>query len=262
MVRILPVHPTRFIITSIVFSGASGSLGATYNFSDHFSLKANISRGFRAPNIAEISANGPHPGTNIYQIGNGDFKPEFSLQEDIGIAFNTKYVAFNLSLFNNTITNYIFNQRLLNAAGQDSVIVANNQTYKFQQGKANLYGGELSIDLHPVKALHFENSISVVYGVNKDIPQALKSDSNKYVPFIPPLHGVSELRYDFENKLHRVVNGFVKVQLAYYAKQDRVYLTDNTETATPGYTLVNVGAGTGVTNVKGKTIFSYFGDGK
>ncbi|MBV9986120.1 MAG: TonB-dependent receptor, partial [Chitinophagaceae bacterium] len=49
------------------FSGFTGSLGATYNFSDAFSMKANISRGFRAPNISEISANGVHPGTNIYQ---------------------------------------------------------------------------------------------------------------------------------------------------------------------------------------------------
>jgi iron complex outermembrane receptor protein len=237
------------------FSGASGSIGATYNFSDNFSVKANISRGFRAPNIAEISANGPHPGTNIYQIGNGEFKPEFSLQEDIGMAFNTKHVGMNLSVFNNTISNYIFNQRLLNASGTDSVIVPNNQTYKFQQGRANLFGGELSIDIHPVKPLHFENSLSVVYGVNKDIAASLKSDSNKYVPFIPPLHGVSEIRYDFDSKQHHIANGFVKAQLAYYASQDRVYLTDNTETATPGYALFNAGIGAGITNSKGKTLF-------
>src|SRR5258706_11778117 len=62
------------------FSGVSGSFGATYNFTEHFLIKANLARGFRAPNIAEISANGVHPGTNIYQVGNPDFKPEFSLQ--------------------------------------------------------------------------------------------------------------------------------------------------------------------------------------
>ena len=55
------------------FSGLSGSLGATYNFSEHFSVKANLARGFRAPNISEISANGVHPGTGIYQLGNPDF---------------------------------------------------------------------------------------------------------------------------------------------------------------------------------------------
>jgi iron complex outermembrane recepter protein len=243
---------------SKTFSGFSGSLGATYNFTEKLSVKANISRGYRSPNIAEISSNGVHPGTNIYQIGNQDFKPEFSLQEDIGFSFSSKYCVINFSIFNNSITNYIFNRRLLNAAGSDSVIVAPNQTYQFQQGKAQLYGGELSFDVHPVKALHFENSLSAVYGLNKDVPAKLQSDSNKYLPSIPPLHGLSELRYDFASATHHIVNGFVKIQLAYYARQNRVYLTDNTETPTPGYALFNAGAGAGFTNRKNKTIFNLY----
>jgi len=243
---------------SHVFSGFSGSIGATYNFTEKLSLKANISRGYRAPNISEISSNGVHPGTNIYQIGNSTFKPEFSLQEDIGFAFTSKYAVINLSVFNNKITNYIFSQRLLNNQGTDSVIVHGNQTYEFQQGKVDLYGGELSIDIHPVKPLHFENNISAVYGRNKGIDPKQRSDSNKYVAFIPPLHGISELKYDFDFKSAHIVNGFVKVQLAYYAKQNRVYLTDNTETTTPGYTLWNAGIGTGFTNKKNKTIFNIY----
>lgn len=240
------------------FSGFSGSIGATYNFTEKFSIKANLARGFRAPNIAEISSNGVHPGTNLYQIGNTDFKPEFNLQEDIGLEYSSKYAVIELSFFNNSISNYIFNQRLLGADGNDSVLVPGNQTYKFQQGKAELYGGEVSIDIHPIKQLHFENSLSVVYGINKDIDPKLKSDSNKYVPFIPPLHGISELRFDFDAKSAHIVNAFVKVQLAYYAKQDRVYLTDNTETPTPGYTLFNAGVGAGLSNKKGKTIFNLY----
>ncbi len=247
---------------SHTFTGWSGSLGATYNFTEKFAVKANVSRGFRAPNISEISSNGVHPGTNIYQIGNPDFKSEFSVQEDIGFTYSSKYAVVSLSLFNNEISNYIFNQRLLNAAGTDSVIVSGNQTYKFQQGKANLYGGEFSLDIHPVKPLHFENSVSVVYGRNKGVDPKLQSDSNKYVPFIPPMHGTSELRYDFEAKQSHIVNGFVKVQVAWYAAQNRVYLTDNTETPTPGYTLFNAGIGAGFANKKGQTLFnlSFFGN--
>ncbi|MFI5155712.1 MAG: TonB-dependent receptor [Chitinophagales bacterium] len=240
------------------FGGFSGSLGGTYNFSEKLSVKANISRGYRAPNISEISSNGVHPGTNIYQIGNPDFVPEFSLQEDIGFVYSSKIFVVNLSLFNNIISNYIFNQRLLAADGGDSVLVPGNQTYKYQQGKAQLYGGELSIDFHPVRALHFENSISAVYGRNIYANPKQENDSNKYVPFIPPLHGISELRYDFDNKPWHLINGFVKVQLAYYFTQDRVYLTDNTETRTPGYVLLNAGAGAGITNKKGKVIFNLY----
>jgi iron complex outermembrane receptor protein len=246
-------HP--FADYSHTFSGASGSIGGTYNFTDKFAIKANIAQGYRAPNIAEISANGVHPGTNIYQIGNPDFKPEFSLQEDIGFTYAANRMVINFSAFANTISNYIFNQRLSSYAGGDSVIVAGNQTYKFQQGKALLYGGELNVDFHPIKALHFENSISAVYALNKGVSI---SDSSKYLPFIPPVHGVSELRYDIECKEHHLTNGFVKLQLAYYAKQDRVYLTDNTETATAGYALFNAGIGTGITDKTGKTLLNIY----
>jgi len=247
---------------SHTFSGWSGSLGATYNFTEKLAVKANISRGFRAPNISEISSNGVHPGTNIYQIGNEGFKPEFSVQEDIGFSFTSKYAVISLSLFNNNISNYIFNQRLLDVSGADSVIVPGNQTYKFQQGEAQLYGGEFSLDIHPVRPLHFENSISAVYGRNKGVDNKLASDSNKYVPFIPPVHGISELRYDFDAKASHIANGFIKVQAAWYASQNRVYLADNTETPTPGYTLFNVGIGAGFTNKKGQTLFnlSIFGN--
>lgn len=238
------------------FSGLSGSIGATYNFSHQFSAKVNISRGFRAPNISEISANGVHPGTNIYQIGNDAFKPEFSFQQDIGFTYTSKYFIATLSIFNNRINHYIFNQRLLNYAGEDSVIVPGNQTYKFQQGEVNLYGGELLVDFHPFKALHFENSLSIIYGRNKNMISQPISDSNKYVPFIPPLHGVSELRYDFSSTKGIMKNSFIKLQLAYYASQKRVYLTDNTETPTSGYTLLNAGIGTGFISKKGKTIFN------
>jgi iron complex outermembrane receptor protein len=240
------------------YTGLSGSIGATYNVSEQLAFKANLSRGFRAPNIAEISANGVHPGTNIYQIGSAGFSPEFSVQEDIGFIYASKYAVINFSIFNNDINNYIYNQKLVTATGADSIIVAGNQTFKFQQGKAHLYGGELNIDIHPIKPLHFENSLSVVYGKNKGSSGKPISDSAKYLPFIPPFHGLSELRFDFDCKSSHIVNGFIKAQLVYFAKQDRAYLSDNTETSTPGYALFNMGVGAGFTNKKGKTICNLY----
>ncbi|MES2004564.1 MAG: TonB-dependent receptor [Bacteroidota bacterium] len=238
------------------FSGVSGSLGATYNFTDKLSVKANIARGFRSPNISEISANGVHPGTNIYQIGNDNFKPEFNLQEDIGFVFSSKYAVIQLNLFNNFITNYIFNQKLLGVNGQDSVMVAGNETFKFQSGRANLYGGELNIDLHPVKTLHFENSFSVVFGNNKGLAGTKIPDDQKYLPFIPPFHGVSELRLDFASTT--IKHGFIKAQVEYYGAQNRAFIAYNTETPTAGYTLFNAGVGGSFVNKEGKTIVSVY----
>ncbi len=242
------------------FSGVSGSAGLSYRFSDAFSMKANIGRGFRAPNISEISSNGVHPGTNAYQIGNVAFKPEFNLQEDLGATFNSKHITINAEIFNNDIKNYIYNQKLLGSNGEDSIIVPGNQTFKFQSAKANLYGGELSIDIHPhpLDWLHFENSLSVVYGVNKGIPGQTKlSDSAKYLPFIPPLHTFSELKANLKKIGNHFTDAFVKIQMEYYAKQNRAYLENDTETPTAGYTLFNAGIGTNLINKKGNTIMTF-----
>jgi len=86
----------------------------------------------------------------------------------------------------------------------------------------------------------------------------LKTDSNRYLPFIPPVHGLSELRLDWDSRVHHLVNGFIKVQLAWYASQNRAYLADNTESATSGYALFNAGVGAGITNRKGRTICNVF----
>jgi iron complex outermembrane receptor protein len=244
------------------FTGWSGSLGATYNFSEQLAVKANIARGFRAPNIAEISANGVHPGTNIYQLGNPDFKPEFSLQEDLGFVYSSRYVVASLDLFNNFISNYIYNQKLQRTDGSDSMDITGKNTYfQFVASRARLYGGEVSVDFHPIKALHFENSLSIVYGSNKGVKGKALNDSARYLPFIPPTHGISELRYEFGSRTSHLVHAFVKVQMEYYAAQNRAFLAYNTETATAGYTLFNAGVGGGFTNKKGRTIVNVYLNG-
>ncbi len=238
------------------FSGISASLGATYNITTRLNIKANIARGFRAPNISEISANGVHPGTLIYQIGNTAFKPEFSLQEDFGISYRWDHISGDLELYNNNISNYIFNQKLLSKSGQDSVLVKGNQTFKFQQSEAQLYGGEFYLDIHPYDWLHFENSISVTYALNKGGHGIRITDSTRYLPFIPPLHTNSELRANLKNTLKHFKSLYLRIGMDYYARQDRVYSADNTETPTPGYILYNAGAGADITNKQGKVLVS------
>jgi len=244
--------PHPFKATNQFFSGMSFSLGATHNFNKNFSIKANISRGYRAPNIAEISANGVHPGTNIYQIGNSGFQPEFSLQEDIGVDYISRHFSFSVAVFNNSIIHYIFNEKLQNSHGGDSVIIPGNQTFMFNQGSARLYGGELSFDIHPhpLDWLHFENSFSMVNGLNLSAP----SDSTKYLPAIPPFHGSSELRVNGKHLFKYGGNAYLKVQLNYYFAQNHVFSAYGTETPTGAYNLVNISGGTDIINKQKKVI--------
>jgi iron complex outermembrane recepter protein len=242
---------------SAIFSGLSASLGATYSLTERLLLKANIARGYRSPNIAEISANGVHPGTLIYQIGNKELKPEFSVQEDIELSYRSDKVSGYIDVFNNNISNYIFNMRLLNQSGQDSVVVKGNQTFKFQQVAAELSGGEAYLDIHPVDWLHIENSVSLVTAVNKGGKGVTVTYESKYLPLIPPLHYISELRAEINRKIGIIRPEFLKFGIEIYGRQNRVYSENNTETPTPGYLLLSAGIGSSIYSEKGKKLMTF-----
>jgi len=249
----------QFSALNKTFSGFNGSFGAAYNFSDHFLLKANIARGFRAPSIAELSANGPDPGSQIYHVGNADFKPEFSTQVDAGAFVTLPNVSFSVELFNNNISNYIFQQQELNADGSP-VITDGYNTFTYVQSKARINGGEISIDIHPLKWLHFENSMALTYGKNLGTGGPV-ADSLKYLPFIPPLHTHSELRGNFSAGFGNFRNVYAFVGLDHYSAQDRFFAAYGTETYTAGYNLLSAGIGTDIDNAAGKPVIKVFIEG-
>ncbi len=243
------------------FKGFSGSIGATYNISERLLVKANVSRGYRAPNSTEVGSNGLDPGAHIVYLGNRNFNPEFSLQTDIGFIAYLKEMDLSVELFNNTIDNYIYQARLYDDTNQPVVIVPGNFTYKYQQSKAQLYGAEFGLNLHPqkVKWLAVNNSLSLIRGLNRnDKLIALEGDAAKYLPFIPPMHGRSEIRASFSEPVGRLSGIYVRADVDYYGAQNKFYGVDNTETATPGYSLFGVGCGGTVNRQNEKPLFQVF----
>ena len=241
------------------FSGFSGSFGGTYNFSNAFLLKGNVSRGFRAPSIAELSANGPDPGSQIYHVGNSNFKPEFSVQEDIGAFLTLPKVSASVELFNNNIQNYIFQQQVLDAAGAP-IFNQGYTEFTYVQSKAKIYGGEFYLDIHPVTWLHFANSLTLTYGENKGTGGPVP-DSLKYLPFIPPLHTHSEFRANFKKGIGSLKNIYLTAGFDHYNTQDRFFAAYGTETATAGYNLLSAGIGGNFVDKKGNERLKIFIEG-
>ncbi len=243
------------------YYGVSGSLGLTYNISEKLLIKANIARGYRAPNITEIGSNGLDPGAHIVYLGNRTFKPEFNLQEDIGLIAYLKDADISLELFNNNIQNYIYQSRLTDANGNPVVIVPGNLTYQYQQSKARLYGAEVTVNLHPaaIKWLTFNNSMAYVVGLNQNKELLAKQgDKAKYLPFIPPLQIRSELKATAQHAIGFLSKPYVKIDAAIFADQNKFYGLDDTETFTKGYTLLNGGVGSTIVSRKNKTLFDVF----
>ena len=258
----------QFSALNKTFSGVSGSIGGTYNFSDSFLLKGNVARGFRAPSIAELSANGADPGSQIYHVGNSDFKPEFSVQEDIGAFLSLPNVSASAEFFDNTIQNYIFQEQILDANGNaervnaDGTSNPNGQYSKFTyvQSKARIAGGEFSLDIHPVSWLHFENSLTLTYGTNLGTG-AKVPDSLRYLPFIPPMHSHSELRGTFAKGIDNFKNLYAFVGLDHFNAQGHYFSAYGTETYTAGYNLLSAGIGGNIVNKAGKKVFELFIEG-
>ena len=243
----------KFVGFNSMFTGVSGSLGATWQFSEEIFTKINLSRGFRAPNIGEIGSNGVHEGTARYEIGNPKLRAESSMQFDYAAGLNSEHITAEIDLFSNSIHNFIFSHKLQSAIRGDS-LTDGYSTYKFVSGDANLSGGEISIDIHPhpLDWLHFENSFSLVHSVQKN-----QSDSTKFLPFTPPSKFSTELRATSRKLGKYLSNAYLKLGVENYLPQNRFYAAYGTETATPGYTLLNVGIGTDIV-FRNKTRFSVF----
>ncbi|WP_395626374.1 TonB-dependent receptor [Daejeonella sp.] len=212
------------------FSNLSGALGFTKEFTDHFNFKANLGSAFRSPNIAELSSDGVHEGTFRYEVGNNNLNPENSYYGDFAFEFNNNVLSASIGAFNNHINNYIYNRQLNN----ESIIIDSETlpVYRFVQDNANLSGVELGFTLHPAELIHFENSFSYTKGVNRATSKAL--------PFIPAAVLRNEIRLEpqFKNGLKGT---YFSLALDNVFNQKRI---DVFETATEGYTLVNLAMGT------------------
>ena len=247
----------KFSAFSRNFSNVSGSVGLSYEVTKELALKLNAARGFRAPNFAELASNGAHEGTNRYEVGNNNLKSETSFQTDAGIELTSKHVSLTTSLFYNHISNFIFYEKQQNSAGEDSILIdpATNQqldVYKFDQRAANLYGFEVSLDIHPhpLDWLHFKNAFSYTRAKFADAV-----DGSYNIPFIPPARLLSELGVDFLKKGNLIRNLYTGVESDYNFAQNKAFTGYNTETVTPGYWLVNASINADVV-CKEKTLFT------
>lgn len=239
------------------FSNLAGSIGASYAISRQATLKFNLATGFRAPNIAELSANGVHEGAIRYEYGNTALQPEQSVQADMGVIWNSDHILVNAAVFYNYISNYIYIRNLLSSAGGDSIPGDHNEdaypAFAFSQHNAFLYGGEVYTDFHPhpFDWLHLENTFSYVRGV---LPGG--NDSTRNLPFIPPPRWEVELRAQKNSLGKRVKNAYAKAGLDISFAQNHVFSAYSTETPTAGYTLLNAGIGLDIAGGRQQTLFS------
>ncbi len=246
-VKFVPFHKS--------FSNISGSAGVSYRPSSYITVKANVAKGFRAPTLSELASNGAHEGTNRYEYGQQNLTSEKSLQADLGFQADYLHVSFSLNGFYNRVNDFIFYRRLASALGGDSLVIKDGeelQAFRYNQSNARLSGLEAVIDLHPhpLDWLHFENTFSLVRG---RFDEAIDGSSN--LPMIPAPRWISEVRVNFSKAGNLLHNFYARAEVDQTFEQNRPFTGYDTETATPGYALLNAGVGADIMN-RNKTLFS------
>jgi iron complex outermembrane receptor protein len=199
------------------------STGIYQPIAKYFSFRANLSSGFRAPNMYELLSDGIHHGTSRYETGNPDLKTENSYQIDASLNYNAKHIEIFISPYFNYIRNYIYLMPTSDRA--DSMPV-----FHYTQTDAFLYGGEAGFHLHPHPWdwLHIEGSYSSTFG---------QDTRHNYLAWIPSqkINATVSANFSFKKGIKKFS---VYLQNQYSFAQNRV--ADN-ETSTPAYNLLNAG---------------------
>ncbi|MBF2707460.1 TonB-dependent receptor [Flavobacterium soyangense] len=207
------------------YDSFNASVGYKTNLAKNFILRGNLASGFRAPNLAELTSNGVHEGTNRYEIGNPNLKTEQNVQTDLNLEYKNSHLEFFANGFYNSVNNYIYTS----PAGTQ---INGFDVFDYVQNKANLFGGEIGLHFHPhpLDWLHFESSFETVTG---------KKQNGNFLPLIPANNWNNTISTDFNIKKW-LEEGFATLNVSSTFNQNNV---SGFETKSNGYTLVNLGFG-------------------
>ncbi|HYD39091.1 MAG TPA: TonB-dependent receptor [Allosphingosinicella sp.] len=199
------------------FDAVSGSLGASYEIAEGVRFGLNGSHSQRAPSAEELFANGPHAGTQAFEVGNPDLDVEKSWGLEATLNAEGDGFSLSASLFRSWFDDYIFERRT-------GAFVDELPVFQIGQADARYTGIELeaSVRLAEIGAVTL-NADAVADWVRATIKGFGPA------PRIPPLRLMGGLEAQ-GSRIHG------RIEVEYTADQDRLAVF---ETPTRGFTLVS-----------------------
>jgi len=203
----------------------NGSLGIVYNPATKLNLTANLSSGFRAPNVDDISKIfDSEPGNVI--VPNPDLKPEYAYNADLGITLSfSENAKMNVTGFYTFLANAMV-RRDFTLNGLDSIFY-DGEMSKVQAlvntGNAQIYGGSFLFEANIIRSLGFKTGLTYIKG---------KDNEGYPVRHVSPLFGNAGLTYIAKNlKLEFYVNYNGEISYNNLALSERkktyMYATDS-----------------------------------
>lgn len=202
---------------SASFTPVSASVGANYEIAGGWRAGLSLSHSERSPAIDELFANGPHGGSETFEVGDPTLGKEKSNAVELSVHRTSGPVHVQGSLYYSKFSNFIF--QAPTGEVRDGLPV-----FEYRQGKADYYGFELQTDAR------FGKALGIDWG-GELVTDAVRATIKGFgpAPLIPPLRVIGAITGSggqFDGRL----------------EIERDFAHDRTapiETSTAGFTLVN-----------------------
>jgi outer membrane receptor protein involved in Fe transport len=214
------------------FQNITGSFGITRSPISNLYLSANISSGFRAPNIADLSEVGPRR-SRFYQIPNPNLKPENTINTDFSVRWISESVLMEITAYRVKYMDKIESVLTgMSYADRDGSVML--ETMNRNEKSMVLFGVESSMEIQIVPAFKSGFIFNFSYGELTE-----RDGLSTPVDRIPPPNGMVYTRYAANDRLSvglqaRYALGHTRLSEA--EKQD--YRVSNT--GTPGFTVLQM----------------------
>jgi iron complex outermembrane receptor protein len=168
------------------FGAVSASVGALYDLGGGIGVGANLGRAYRTPDVTELFTRGAHLATYSVELNNPDLKAETGLGADLFLRITRERVKGEVAAFRNQLSNYIFPR---NTGELDDE--TGHPVYQYAGADAVLAGVEGRAEWSVAPRVVLDGTLSYVHGAF--------SDTKDPLPFIPPLSGRLDVRYEAPN---------------------------------------------------------------
>jgi iron complex outermembrane receptor protein len=217
---------------SASFTPASLALAWVKDLSPAWATTLSLTRTERAPNYQELFADGPHVGTDAYEVGDGALGKERGIGIEFELAKTRGAVSGSFSVYYNRFSSFIAQQA--NGQGPDLTLTGGDDhsglaRYDFVAVPADFFGAEAKVNYQ----LHDNATAKLGLEFFGDFVRAANRDTSEALPRISPGRlGVA---------LHGLASGWSwRLDAAYHLAQNHLATA---ETSTAGYTMVGASLG-------------------
>ncbi len=221
-------------VSDRTFNAFSGSLAFLYNLAPGWKIGISTSRAFRHPAIEELYSDGPHLADFSFDIGNPELDAEIGTGVDLFLRGESTRLKTDFNLFYNFVSNYIYYE----PTGEIDPRLRRYPVFQARSDNAVFYGAEGKLEFIIWNNIVIDATASYVH--------ATRTIDDDPLPFIPPLNGNINLRYEGKRF-------FASVGYTAAASQNRVPLpipdplnqdeTIKPQLPTPSYNLLGAGIG-------------------